>query len=132
VGNKIDQEDFIAAGFKRLDRQLEQHPPRIEWSNIYSVRKKEDCEEQLSYAQRVAESYHHAAHQIQKERDELLELCAKKEQQIKALDKGIRQNNDMLRQEITRMNAERQDWLAEATKLRARIRELEKEAVTEA
>lgn len=132
MGNKIDQNDFVGAGFKRLRRQLEQHPPRIKWENIYRKKKKEEIEDQLIYAQRVAESYHEAAHQIQKERDELGVLCAKKEKQIEALDRGIRQNNSMLQQEITRMNEERNQWLAESAKLRARIRELEAEVAAEA
>jgi ABC-type transporter Mla subunit MlaD len=129
VGNKIDQEDFVTEGFERLDRPLDQHPPRINWENIYRARKKEKCEDQLVYAQRVAESYHEAAQQIQRERDKLLRLCEKQEQQIQALDTNIRQNNDMLQQEITRMNEERQQWLAESAELRTRVRELEKAAV---
>jgi chromosome segregation ATPase len=130
MGNKIDQDDFVAEGFERLPIQLDQHPPRIQWENIYRSKKKTECADQLVYAQRVAESYHEAAQQIQRERDKLGKLCELKEEQIQALDKGIRQNNDMLQQEITRMNEERQQWLAEAAKLRAQIRELEAGATT--
>ena len=67
----------------------------------------------------------HAAHLVQKERDDLGALCEKKEQQITSLNTALRQNNQLLQSEVTRMNEQRQGYHNEVAKLNKRIRELE-------
>ena len=124
MGNRLSQEDFVGAGFKRLDdEKIVQHPPKIKWGAGYQAM---PLRERIRYLERVASAMNYAAAQIQDERNDLNRLIALKEKQVKAAATALDQNNAMIQSEITRMNEERQRYNAEIAKLRARVRELEK------
>ena len=124
MGNRLNQDDFVGAGFRRLDgRAIVQHPPMIKWGTGYQ---RMTLRERIRYLERVASAMNHAAATIQGERDELNRLIALKEKQVQAAKIALDQNNDMIEREITKMNAERQRYNAAIAELRARVRELEK------
>jgi len=128
MGNKLDQDDFVAAGFERLDNAaIEQRPPKINWGQLY---RDKPMEERLAYAEKLASTMNQAAAKIQRERDELGKLCEKKEQQLQAMSKAIAQNNAMLQAEVTRMNRDKQEILAESTRMRVELRSLKKKQET--
>ena len=115
--------DFIGKGFHRLDPDLIQDPPpKIKWGKKYLEEWSD--EQKIKYLEKLACTMNHAAYLIQKERDELQAMCEKKEAQIIAMDKALRQNDILLQQEVTRMNEQRQDYNANVSKLNRKIREL--------
>ncbi len=119
----MNEDDLVAKGFHRLDSNLiENRPPKINWGEKYRAM---EPEQKIRYLEKLAATMNHAAHLIQNERNQLGELCDKKEQQLIALSKSVDANNAMLQQEVTRMNAQRQGFHAEVSKLNTRIRGLE-------
>lgn len=114
--------DLIVAGFHRLDRKLEDRPPKIRWGPIY---RSMGMREKLRYLEKLAAAMNHAAHIIQGERNQWAELAAAKEQKIIAVSKALRENNAMIQAEITKMNEERQHYFAEIKALRDKLRETE-------
>lgn len=120
MSNILNQDDFVGAGFQRLDATaIEQHPPKIKWGQLYrdmSMRAK------IRYLERLASAMNHAAATIQNERDALGALCEKKEQQLATMARAVEQNNAMLQSEVTRMNEDRQQMLKEVARLRAELR----------
>lgn len=120
---KFDQDDFVGAGFKRLEEGLvENQPPMIKWGMLYG---KMSHREKIRYLERLASAMNNAAYKIQKERDELGRLAELKERQLEVGKKALEQNNDMVQQQLTKMNEERQHYNTEIARLRARVRELE-------
>ena len=123
MSNKIEIEDLVAQGFHRLDENLiELRPPRITWLDGY---KKKSPEAKIEYLEKLASTMNHAARLVSDERDKMVELCVKKEKQLEVMSKQIEANNDMLQQEVTRMNAQRQGYNTEIARLGDRVRELE-------
>ncbi len=115
--NKLNQDDFVGAGFKRLDdTAIEQHPPKIKWGQLY---RDMNTDAKIRYLERLASAMNHAADKIQSERDALIQLCEKKEKQLLSMSHAVEQNNAMLQSEVTRMNGERQEMLREIARLRA-------------
>ncbi len=115
-------DDLIAAGFHRLDKHLvSNHPPKIKWGTLYQAF---PDSKKITYLEKLAASMNHAAHLIQGERNQLGELCEKKEAQIQSMKTALDQNNAMIQSEITRTNAERQDYNKAIAGLNATIREL--------
>lgn len=112
----MEQEDFIAEGFKRItDEDLAvRNPPKIRWGDKY---KAWDDKKKIEYLEKLANSMNHAVSLLQDERDQLNKLCEMKEGQLVKLSEALKQNNEMLHHEITRMNKEKQG-------LNARIKEL--------
>jgi seryl-tRNA synthetase len=118
------QEDYVALGLKRLDPHIVSgHPPKIAWGDKY---KDWTDKEKISYLEILACSMNHAADLIQKERNELNDLCGMKEKQLEKMSEAMTQNMDMLQSEITNMNIQKQDYHVCISELNAKIRELEK------
>lgn len=121
---KEQLDDFVAAGFHRIDDQvLSANAPKIAWGDIYKRWPEAD---KVRHLEKLAATMNHAARLVSDERDKLVELCALKEEQLAKMAKQMQANNAMLQQEVTRMNAQRQGYHAEVARLNARIRELEK------
>ena len=118
----MNNDDFIAAGFERLDPELiEKRPPKIRWGELY---KKLSDEAKIRYLEKLASTMNHAASLIQNERNQLMELCALKEQQLIKMSEAVSKNNAMLQHEVTRMNEQRQGYNRELARLNAQVREL--------
>ncbi len=117
------RENLIEQGFRKLDSNLiVEKPPKIKWGPRY---KESDIDIKLIYLENIASVMNHAAYLIQNERNQLLELCTKKEQQLVAMTKNIDANNQMIQSEVTRMNEDRQKFNAAIAGLKTKIRELE-------
>jgi uncharacterized protein YlxW (UPF0749 family) len=127
MSNRINgrEDDFVAAGFRKLDQPLEDHPPIIQWGKIYLTKMTQ--EEKIRYLERLASAMNHAAAIIQEERDQLAVLATKKEEQIMKMTEALNQNNAMIQAEITKVNQERQSFNAEVKKLKDKIRKLERD-----
>ena len=114
--------DFVGEGWHEIDEHLvSARPPKIRWGERYlswSPQKK------IEYLEKFAASRNHAAYLIQGERDQLNELCEKKEAQIHGLGKAMAQNSAMLQTEVTKMNAQRQDYHRNISRLNAEIKVL--------
>lgn len=121
MSNRIDQDDFVAAGFARLDeRVLEQRAPKIKWGEVYRGK---TGEQKVAWAEKVASTMNQAAARLQQERDELAALCEKKEEQLESLKKAMDQNHAMLVSEMTKLNEERQQFLTSIADLKRQLRE---------
>lgn len=119
-------EDFIGAGFKRIDSNLiAANPPRIHWGEIY---KRWPDDQKIQHLEKLAATMNHAASLIQDERNQLTELLMAKEQQIKSMKAALDQNNAMIQSEMMRMNEERQQANEAYSKLNREVRELRKNA----
>jgi chromosome segregation ATPase len=117
------EEDLIAAGFHRLDNHLvTKRPPKIKWGEVY---KTWADSQKIAYLEKLSSSMNHAAHLIQGERDELNDLCEKKEDQLRSMKDALDQNNGMIQDQITRMSEEKQELLTAIAQRNTRIRELE-------
>ena len=118
----MNEQDFVAAGFHRLDPKLmTKRPPMIQWGLLYQAK---TDQEKIRYLEKLASSMNHAASLIQDERNQLGALCALKEQQIVTLNHTVTANNAMLQQEVTRMNEDRQGYHAAITRLNTELRAL--------
>ena len=73
MSKKILEEDFIGAGFHRLDPKIVDlnNPPKIQWGDLH---KGQTLEEQRDRAQKLAGAMNHAAFLIQGERDQMMKL----------------------------------------------------------
>ena len=129
MSKKLVEEDFVGAGFEKLDPDAVElsHPPKIAWGKIY--REQWTDAERLEYAEKLAGSMNHAAKKIQDERDALGELCERKEAQLVQMSRDLAMNNRLLQSEITKMNAERQGMNEAYAKLNTELRELKRSLV---
>ncbi len=119
-----EMEDFIGAGFKRIDSNLiAANPPRIHWGDIY---KRWPEDRKVQHLEKLAAAMNHAAALIQDERDQLNKLLEAKEQQIVSLKTALEQNNEMIQSQMLRMNEEKQLANDAYAKLNAEVRELRK------
>jgi len=123
--NKIQaingQDNYVGAGFHRLGKGLvHKKAPKIKWGIEYVAW---PPERKISYLEKLAASMNHAAFLIQNERNDIMELLIKKEQQIVSMKKALGQNNTMIQEQITAMNAERQKYNAAIVALKAELRE---------
>ena len=119
--------NMIAEGFHKLDEGLvKNNAPKIKWGlrfhHMPDGRK-------IDYLKGLASAMNHAAFIIQGERNQLLEICKKQEVQIGVIQKGLDANNEMVQQQMTSLNAERQSFNKSAAAMKARIRELERGAL---
>lgn len=122
-GNGKTTQDFLGEGFHKLDDELvDNKAPRIKWGDKYQ--KKSDADKIL-YLQRLASTMNHAAYLIQNERNELLELMQLKEKQLEAMAANLDANNNMIQQQITKMNANKQEYHKRIASLNNQIREYE-------
>ena len=110
------REDLVAAGFLELGKNsVSAKPPKIRWGLLYKGFKDS---EKIEYLEKLASSMNYAAFIIQKERDDLLDLCIKQEKKIIAMDMAMEANQDMVQAEITKVNAERQKFNDASTQLK--------------
>lgn len=120
VDDNDPNQDLVDAGFHRLDPELiVERPPKIQWGVLY---RNSDADARLAYLEKLAAAMNHAAYLIQGERNQLGELCEKKEEQLVAMKVALDQNNTVLQQQITSMNEERQKYNAAIAKLNAKLR----------
>ncbi len=113
-------DDYVAAGFHRVP--VDSNPPMINWGRLY---REWTDDKKITYLEKLASSMNHAAHLIQTERNQLGDLCEKKEKQIKSLKIALDQNNSMIQGEITKMNADRQEYHKAIATLKHDLRSLE-------
>lgn len=119
------QDDWVGAGFKRLDpKLLEVNAPKIDYGMIF--KNEWGDPKKISYLKSLAETMNQAAALVQVERDKLNTLCIMKEGQLVKLSASVEANNSMLQQEVTRMNAQRQGYNGELERLNLLVRKLEK------
>jgi hypothetical protein len=118
MGNVLDQDDFVAAGFHRVDAWVVR-PAKIKWGKLYQSK---SPTEKLLYLERFACTMNEASARLQHERNQLAELCEKKERQLESMSHAVGQNNAMLQSEVTRLNEDRQAMLVEIARLKAEAR----------
>lgn len=118
-------DDLVVEGFERLDpKYVFKQAPKIKWGEQYL---KWPSKRRIEYLEKLASSMNHAASILQDERNELNRLIILKEQQLTKLSESLRQNNDMIQQQIGAMNEERQSFNAAAANMKAEIRQLTKD-----
>jgi len=121
------RENLESAGFRKIDPKLiDIKPPTIKWGELYKEFKDE---EKIDYLEKLASTMNHAAFLIQGERDELIALCALKEQQIGKLSDAMSGNNGMIQSEIMKMNEERQFFNQHVAKLNKYVKSLKEQIV---
>lgn len=113
---------------KRI-RDMRAVAPTIKWGKQYkdwSLRKR------LDYCEKLASTMNHAADMLQKERNELLEVCSQQAEMIKALQRGYCDQGNMVQGQIGRFNEETQvlnnrivELVAQLGEAKKRIKELE-------
>ena len=119
----INEPDFLVEGFHKLDDSvLEARAPRVTLLPKFHER---SHEAQVAYLLKLASTMNHAAKLIQDERDAMVKLLEKKEEQLEKMAAAVAANNDMLQREVTRMNEQRQGYNEEVMRLGKQIRELE-------
>jgi hypothetical protein len=122
-----EEENYVVAGFHKLDGEdWKRDPPMITWGVLY---KDHPDEKKVAYLEKLASAMNHAAFLMQIERNELLDICKKQELQIETMKEGLDANNSMIQEQITNMNAERQNFNKAAAAMKKRIRELENGSV---
>jgi len=102
--------------------------PQIAWGEQF---KAWPVQQQLSFAKKVASAMNHAADLLQKERDELLDICIKQERQIEALQKANLQGSQTAHAELQSQGEERQQLYKQIMELQSdnkRLRKLLREA----
>lgn len=120
----MTQDDFVAQGFRKLDDHLiAKRPPKINWGERY---RQSPPKVQIQYLEKLASTMNNAAYLIQGERNELGNLCEKKEGQIIQLSKAMDDNTKMLQSEMTKINEERQRFNSAIAERNTEIRELKK------
>lgn len=119
------ESDFVSAGFCVENIPLNLRPPKIRWGKKY--RKMTDTEAR-PYLEKMLNALNDALDRIQTERNKLGYLVEQKEEQLIKLNQAVQANNDMLQSEVIRMNSDRQSMLSQIASLKAKIRELEKDA----
>lgn len=120
IFDQVEGEDVIAEGWHVLDEKyVSRNPPKIQWGPGYE---KWDDSQKIKYLKKFSNSMNHAAALLQDERDQLNDLCGKKEQQIKQLVSDLAANNAMIQAEIGKMNEKKQVYNAEIARLNAVIR----------
>jgi hypothetical protein len=122
VDNK--QEDLVAQGFHKIDDNLiEKRPPKIAWGSIY---KRFADQEKITYLEKLSATMNHAAYLIQNERNQINELCSKKEEQLENMKSAMEQNMTTLQSEMTKMNLQRQLFNERVSELNKEIKELKR------
>jgi hypothetical protein len=115
--------DMVVEGFERLDDNiLDRRPPKITWMEGFE--KKED-RAKIEYLKKLASTMNNAARLIQDERDALVKLMVKKEAQLAAMQKQMRQNDEVLQKQLISMNAQKQHASDEISRLAKRLRQYE-------
>lgn len=112
----------VVEGFERLDNHLlDRRPPKIQWLDGFD--NKED-HIKIKYLKSLASTMNNAAKLAQDERDLLVPLLVKKDEQLGVISRQMAQNNDTIQNQVTRMNEQRQGFNREVSRLNKIIREL--------
>ena len=115
-------EDLVAKGFHKVDDHLvDRKAPKINWGRIYQ---KFTDKEKIAYLEKLCSTMNHAAWLVQGERNQLNELCEKKEEQLGKMKAAMDQNMNTLQTEMTKFNEQRQQYNAEIAKLNKQLRKL--------
>lgn len=93
--------------------------PQILWGDEY---KSWPMDRRLSYAEKLASSMNHAADLLQVERDRLVELLRRKDDQMKGLFVKLERQGELIQKELEKANAEKQELYSEIGKLRDALR----------
>ena len=121
------REGLESAGFHKVDpKVIDIKPPTIKWGELYKEFKDE---EKVDYLEKLASTMNHAAFLIQGERDQLIELCELKEQQIGKLSDAMSGNNGMIQSEIIKINEERQLFNQHVANLNKYVKSLKEQIV---
>jgi len=129
-GPLIEEKDFVGAGFKKMDsRYLEDNAPKVNWEKMFTQMERRKgheytIDQRMTWFKKFACSMNYAAHMIQGERDQLARFLMKKEAQLKKLHAAMAANNEMLQQEVTRMNEQRQAYNKHVAEINAEVRAL--------
>ncbi len=122
-GNGKDKQDFLGDGYHRLDDELiSRTPPRIAWGEGYKMM---TDAQKIDYLEKLASTMNHAAFLIQNERNDLVKLYDNKERKVEAMSKALDANNSMMQQQITKMNADKQEYFKSIARLNETVREYE-------
>ncbi len=103
---------------------MAKNQPRIAWGVEYQAW---PIEKRLHYAERLAASMNNAADVMQKERNELLELCKRQEAQLKDNSVQYHELGDLMNRELAKMDAEKQGIYVDLVKLTKEIKEAKHE-----
>jgi len=108
---------------KRLPA-MAKNQPKIAWGEEYQSW---PIEKRLHYAERLAASMNNAADVMQKERNELLELCKRQEAQLKDNSVQYHELGDLMNVELAKMDAEKQLLYADLVKITKELKEAKHE-----
>lgn len=113
--------DTVVEGFQKLDDNLlDKKPPKIKWLPEFE---KKDLKVQLEYVKKLASTMNNAAKLVSDERDKLVELMILKEKQLEMMSKQLQDNNVLIQNQINKMNEQRQGFIIEMQKLKAKMGE---------
>lgn len=122
-GNGKAEQDFLGSGFKRLsDDIVKKNAPKISWGMQYQAMEDQD---KVKYLEKLSATMNYAAHLIQTERNKLLELMERKEAQIVNMSKALKDNNEMILQQLTKFNEQKQEYHKVIAELNKQLREWE-------
>ncbi len=115
----------VAEGFEVLDDHiLDKKAPKIRWEKGFENR---PDELKIRYLKKLANTMNQAAKLIQDERDALVPLLVKKDEQIESMKKQVAQHQMVLQDQLTRLNNEKQQYNQEIARLSREIRLLKLE-----
>ncbi len=127
MNNGKDNQDFLGKGFLRLDDNLVvAKAPKIAWGDGYNMM---TDAKKIKYLEKLASTMNHAAYLVQSERDDLIKLYDEKELKIRTMSESLDANNNMIQQQITKMNEQKQLFLKSIAELKATIREYENDDI---
>lgn len=109
----------LCEGFERGELPKNQRVRHIKWGGEF---KDWPIDRQLKHAKDMASSINDALDKMQTERNELLLVCARQEQQIKRLLAERDQARAMLQTEMQKSNETAHQRVAEIQELRAELR----------
>jgi Tfp pilus tip-associated adhesin PilY1 len=122
-GNGKADQDFLGSGFKKLDSEIvKKNAPKINWGMKYQ---EQTDQKKIKYLEKLSATMNYAAFLIQEERNKLLELMEMKEAQLVSMSESLDANNEMIQQQITKMNAEKQEYHKIISGLNIKLREWE-------
>jgi len=94
--------------------------PAIKWGSGYLNRSDQD---KISYLEKLASSLNDALSEMQDDRNRLSKIAFSQETQLRQAGLGASAQSDMLQQQITRWNADKEERLQRVQALQAQVRE---------
>lgn len=119
--NYPDLEADTLGDLKKIIRlpRMQKIAPDIRWGAEYQSW---PVEQRLSYAEKLASSMNHAADVLQQERNELLVILRRKEEQLKHSSKQYLSQGETMHRELGAQDAEKQVLYLEIVRLKAQIK----------